>query len=290
VGARYLVKTGSAVVSAAGTATVSLAPSASEFWTVTLARVQASTQPQSTPVTSYPYCALYQGSLSALGPTTFLDDTTLGSGDTSSVISGTTTMRGETITAQWSQAIPGSTVTLTLYGRTWDSLQEVQEQAAPIPGTRFAGTTGNATVWDYLAVVTAGPFNLIGVPPQFTSPTDSFVEIIGARVTITTDATVSNRNIGLQMTGTVSGNTIPLATVYGSIAQTSSLVWNYTFSQGITFFATNLTVGMALPTRVILPPSSNVQIVKAGIGLGDTWSAFSLTYRRYSSLTKVSFT
>jgi hypothetical protein len=94
-----------------------------------------STLSQALPV---PYCAVYQGAVTIADLTTFIDDTFLGSGDTSSVISGTVVHYGEGIIAKWTGGNPGDTAVLTIYGVSTDVPPSIEGMPG-IPGTRFAG-------------------------------------------------------------------------------------------------------------------------------------------------------
>lgn len=288
--ARYLVRTGSAVIKADGTATVKLAPAVSEFWTVVLVRVSASEQPQSTFLISYPYCAVYQGPVGVISPATFLDDTTLGSGDSTSIISGTVTLYGEAITASWSQGIPGDTVTLTVYGRSWSNLPDIQSQMAPVPGARFAGTTGNGMVWEYNSSTQAGPTNF-ATPPVFITPGNSDIEIVAVHLKVTTSAAAGSRVIGIRVRGTIGlqPNT-DLFVVANGTGQAPSTVITYVFGQGMFNYSAAGNTGCAIPTKVIIPPISTLDTLRSGIDAGDTWSEFTITYRRYTTLSKVSYT
>jgi hypothetical protein len=283
----YLTKTGSAVVKADGTATVVLAPDVGQFWAVSLVRVSGTQQPQFNSAISYPYCALYGGTV--MDPTTFLDDTTLGSGDSSSIISGTIIMYGERITASWSAGVPGETVILSIYGRSSDDLTELQDQLAPIPGARFSGTTGNASVWQYQALQDNGPKNMTTAPPTFTVPSDSFAELTSFRFTLVTDAVAGTRVVGLFATTPIGVLSIDNFHVFQGATQAASLGWAYIFAQGLQSFSVGGQVGTSIPSRLILPPGSVVRPLIAGLDAGDTWTSFNVSYRRYTSLTKVSF-
>lgn len=303
--ASYLVQTLSAVIDDNGNATVTLAPATGQFWAVSTVRVSGSTQPQFVFSSNYPYCALYQGSVSlGANATTFLDDTTLGSGDTSSIISGTITMYGEGITASWMQGKTGDTVTLTIYGRSYDNLPEVQNQVTPVPGARFAGTTANASVWTYKSIVnnTGALFSVSF--PTITVPSNIQVEIISFRYRVTTTSVAGNRWVGVRFSF---ADNADAARIYAQSNQGPSGSVDYTFAQGVNAIGANGSNGStagtgtsptpatpfqsaAIPSRFIIPENSQVFSSVLGLQAGDAWSLFSCTYRQYTSFTNVSFT
>lgn len=296
---RYLVRTLSATINTVlGSATVVMSPSVGEYWAISTVRVSSTTQPQFTFSANNPYCAIYHGS-TALGAdaTTFLDDTTLGSGDTSSIISGAITEYGEQITASWMQGTLGDTVTLTIYGRTYDSLVELQEQLAPVPGARFAGTTANASVWSYKSVVdnTGALFSVRA--PTITTPSNIQTEIISFKYRVTTSAVTGVRWIGVRFSF---ADNADAARIYAPANMNNGGVVDYTFAQGVNAIGSNggptaLTPAgpfqiAALPSRLIIPENSQVFATVFNVQAGDAWSLFSCTYRQYTSFTNVSFT
>lgn len=289
MGSNYLNTTLSAVVKADGTAVISMAPDVGAFWAIAAVRVSTGQQPQSVPLISYPYAALYQGPINQLNATTFLDDTTLGSGDTSSVISGSITSFGESISVQWMEAIPGDVALMTVYGREYDNLAELQNELAPVPGARFAGTTGNAMVWDFNGFQNLVGGNLTSAPPVFTTPSDCYVELISLKLNVTTSAVAGNRQVGIRIVGLVNSISIDICRVFNGVNQAASLTFAYSFAQGVNsvFSATNASA--PLPSRLILPPSSTITVIVAGLDAGDTWNTYNLSYRRYATQTRLAY-
>jgi|SRR5882672_9633010 len=140
----YLIKTGSTTFNSQGLGTVTLRPDVGQIWAPSFVRVSTASRTQvisgfNTGLAKTPYCAVYQGPVTNLSATTFIDDTYQGNGDTSSVISGTITQFGEAVTAQFSGGTSGDTGVFTLYGRSSTDLPTLANQLSPIPGTRFAG-------------------------------------------------------------------------------------------------------------------------------------------------------
>lgn len=129
----YLQVSGSVQLNASGGGTVTLKPDVGQFWTPRFVRV--ATLNQSAPL---PYCAVYHGAVTVRNQTTFIDDTYMGNGDTSSIVAGTVTQFGEAITAVWSGGTPGDTAVLTVYGSSQDTPPSVSDMPST-PGTHFAG-------------------------------------------------------------------------------------------------------------------------------------------------------
>lgn len=102
-----------------------------EYWWPSMVRV--GTLSKASPV---PYCFVTHGGVGAVGPTAFIDDTNLGSGDTSSIIAGITVRYGEVITATFSGGNPGDNAVLIVSGVYSDLLGDIGPQ---VPGTHFAG-------------------------------------------------------------------------------------------------------------------------------------------------------
>ena len=275
-------------VASDGTATARLLPGVGEYWAISSVRVSTGIMPQTTTLVSYPYCAIYQGSPGVTDASTFLDDTILGSGDSSSIISSTITQYGQAITAKWKNAQPGDVAVLAVFGRVSKDLVSLQDKLAPVPGVRFSGTTANAVVWDYNAnVQTSGNMS---APPQFVTPSDSYIELITAHMLMTTDATVATRYVGLRATSGINFQTVDMFRVYNETGgQTAGTTFSHTWSQGINNYNVATNIGTAIPSRLFFPPISTIIIFAASLGAGDTWSSFNLTYRRLTSLTKVTF-
>lgn len=291
----YLSEIGTTNSNASGVATIQKVVPAGQYWMVSVVRVSTSSTPANSSVLSpnpTPYCALYVGAIGIQDGSTIVDDTILGSGDSSTIISSTIFLPGQALTAKWSNTIAGDTCYLVFYGRVYNNLVEAQRELPPVPGTKFAGNTGNGMVWEYVGNIQAGGVSVTGNPPVFTTPASSYIELITATVIITTDATVANRMIGLSATGTVTlANVIFFRVMSDTANQPASVVRQYTWSQGINNFSVANQYGMALPQRVVLPPLSTITLIASStVAPGDLWANFSVTYRRYASLMKVSYT
>jgi len=285
---QYLTITKSAIVADDQTAIVSLAPPVGQFWAVSAVRISASVQPQTDFGKSYPYAALYAGAVGIIDPTTFMDDTTLGSGDISSVISGTITAYGDALSVAWQFATPGISVYVTIYGRMYDNLTELTTQLAPVPGARFAGTTGNAAVWFNQSFQQAGPVNFFNTQPFFDTPGNSFCEIVSFRFQLVTTAVAASRRLGVRFIfpGLTTLDVIRSSAI---MSQAASLTWFYSFAEGLTAADGGVTQCAPLPNRVICPPSSRITAFGNLIQNGDTWTDFAVTYRQYTSFTNVAF-
>jgi hypothetical protein len=133
VTATYLQKSLATTLDANGNGTVSIGPDVTQWWTPRFCRV--STGNGATPV---PYCAIYHGPKTVANFATFVDDTLLGGGDTSSMISGVLVQNGEAITAKWTGGTPGDAAILTLYGVSSDMPPPISDMPT-VPGTHFSG-------------------------------------------------------------------------------------------------------------------------------------------------------
>lgn len=147
--ADYLNRSGSVQLDINGNGTVTLRPDVGQWWAPKFVRV--STLIQQTPVA---YCVVYHGAVTVKNQTTFLDDTFLGNGDSSSIVSGTVVQFGEAITAVWTGGNPGDTAVLTLYGISSSVPPSIGEMPS-VPGTHFAGHL-NTEVLTKLAGVPVG--------------------------------------------------------------------------------------------------------------------------------------
>lgn len=131
----YLYQVASVQLDSNGNGQVSLSPQVGQYWLPSLVRVSTSTVDGA----FRPYCAVYQGASTIIAGNTFVDDTQTGDSDTTSVVSGTVTQFGESITAQWKSGTPNDTATLVVVGASSDSPPNVGSSLPIIPGTRFAG-------------------------------------------------------------------------------------------------------------------------------------------------------
>ena len=130
----YLNQSASVKLDLFGRGSVDLKPPVGQYWAPKFVRV--STLNQQSPVA---YCVVYQGAVTIKNQTTFLDDTLLGSGDTSSIISGTLLRYGEAITAVWDLGNAFDTAILTIWGTVSDVPPQVEDQMPSVPGTHFTG-------------------------------------------------------------------------------------------------------------------------------------------------------
>lgn len=311
---QYLIKTINGklqnATNQAGTlnAIATVGPSAGEFWCIASTRISTTLQPQSTynvvvpqlnpdttqPSVAEPYCALYVGASNVYDASTFVDDTNLGAGDTSSIMSPVILTYGDTITAKW-RYIPGyvtQSPLMTIFGRSASTMQELQEQLPLIPGARFTGSTGNASVWTYMLTENlAGQAWSLGGPTFSTFNTSA--ELISCSFSIDTSANVGNRFASVLYTLPGSFNSMQ---VFGSTAIAANTFATFNFAQGlntvgipsITGFGTYQTA--PLPTKYILPPNSQVSVQLPGVQAGDLWSNFVALWRLYTTTTTVSYT
>lgn len=129
-----LREVGTTVLDANGNGRVEQSPSVGQYWWPLIVGVSATDN-----LVPVPYAAVYHGSPGVTAQQQqFIDDTFQGSGDTSSVISGTTVQHGESIITIFKNGNPGATVTVTIYGQTSDTPSNLSLPPA-VPGTRFSG-------------------------------------------------------------------------------------------------------------------------------------------------------
>lgn len=202
--ADYLNKSGSVQLDASGNGTVTLRPDVGQWWAPKFLRV--STLLQKTPVA---YCAVYQGAVTIKNQTTFIDDTFLGSGDSTSIISGTVVIYGEAITAVWTGGNPGDTAVLTLYGINSSVPPSIGEMPS-VPGTHFAGHLNTEIITKQATVPVLSPITVVA----------------NSTVTITPDGTTTTafdvRNFASYYFK-LSMNATPQGTLYNAI--TVQLSW-----------------------------------------------------------------
>lgn len=283
----YLTQTVSGVVQADGTAMALVAPAVGQYWAVAAVKVGAGKQPQFNTGAQYPYCALFIGATGIYDGSTFIDDTTLGSGDISSVMSASIVIFGTQITARWQSGAPGDTVTMVIFGRSYDSLVQLQSELAPVPGTRFAGTTGNASVWTYGTIVDNAVHSFATSFPLFTVPGNAQAEVISFKYTVTTGATAINRSVGVRATFV---NGADVFRVFSINVQGANGVVAYSFTQGLDNNGIGSNQWAPIPQRLILPSGAQFfSIVNSLQAAQDTWTAFTCVYRQYTSYTNVSF-
>lgn len=287
----YLSKIVSGVADSLGNVSVILRPDVGQFWAPSIVRVTTRLTPQNNPnETNASYCAIFHGSVGAItgfivniDSSAFLDDTYLGSGDSSSVVAGSVIIPGEGIAATWTDVTPGDTVVLSLSGRSGNDLQELQSVLSPIPGAKFSGNVGNAMLWEYANEAQPGP---AAFPWTFVTPDNAVIELIGVQYNAITTAAGTARGFGVM----ADFGGLHLFTSFPNGGQPASSTLIYNFSQGQPVYALVNRVGGSIPSKMILPPSTIVRSAQAGPVVGDTWSQLNIAYRRYSSLSKVSFT
>jgi hypothetical protein len=129
----YLTMSTSVVLDSNGNGTATLAPSVGQYWTPKLVRV--GTTLLSSPVA---YCVLYEGAATVKNQTTFIDDTSAGSGDTTSMVAGTVVQFGEALTAVWIGGNPGDTAVMSVFGVSCNTPPS-ESDLPTTPGTHFAG-------------------------------------------------------------------------------------------------------------------------------------------------------
>src|SRR5258708_515197 len=140
----YLHQTTSVQFDGNGNGAVALRPSVGQYWAPTFVRI--STQNQNPP---FPHCTIYQGAISGstAGPSSYVEDASVGNGDGSSIISGTVVQFGEAVLAKWTGGNPGDTGIITIYGTSCDTPTAVSDNLPTTPGTHFIGHAGaDATV------------------------------------------------------------------------------------------------------------------------------------------------
>lgn len=149
-----------ATVDANGNATVVNRPEVGEYWAPLL--VSVSTTSALSPVA---HATVYHGSPGVpVNQNQYIDDTFLGSGDTSSVISGTSIQYGEAVITTFVGGRVGDTATVVVYGQTSDFPSNIS-LAPQVPGTRFAGHPSTEIVLNDGFVSPATP---LMVPPLST--------------------------------------------------------------------------------------------------------------------------
>lgn len=291
----YLQQTQAAQANAAGVAVVQLSPDASDFWAPGSIRVSTQVTPQNTVGANASYCAIYHGSISARdAPTSFLDDTYLGSGDSSSAIASTVVQYGEALTIAWQNVTPGDTCIATVYGRSAGSLVELQSVLSPIPGAKFSGNVGGAMLWTPASLVAAGPALAATNGWAFTTSSRLLSEVINVKFKTTSTSTVASRVFGVRATyfDPIQGTTVNLFTsmVDGAFAQVASTVIEWSYSQGQTAYSAGTLKGASIPNRIILPPGTSIALEQVNAAVGDTWQSCTIALRQYRSLAEVSYT
>lgn len=117
-----------------GNGTAVNSPNVAEYWQPMMVAVGCNTT-----LTPVPHATVYHGSPGVpVNQGQYIDDTFLGSGDTSSVISGTSIQYGEAVITVFENGTPGAVVTVVVYGQTSDVPSNLS-LPPQVPGTRFSG-------------------------------------------------------------------------------------------------------------------------------------------------------
>ena len=296
---RYLnVPVSGRTIGGAATATASIGPAQGDFWTPSMVRVTTQPFPQNNPYTYIPRCDLYHGPAGSYTPDLLIDNTYLGSGDVSTICSGIVVEPGQTLTAIWTNddgSTSFDTGIMTVYGRAFDNLQELQNEFAPVPGARFSGSSANALIWDWgaFALATSTPLtnnNLLFAP---TAPTP--IEVMHVELTVVTDATAGNRFIGLEcVNNNINGNLMSTWKINTGFAQTASTTTKYTFTAGGSSFGVaglnSLGVGAPLPPQPLMKAGAQINVLAAGtLGAGDVRNTLKITYKQYRGWSKAGY-
>lgn len=166
--ADYLSKTVSVQLkgasSAGGVGLVSIGPDVGQYWYPTLIRV--GTRSQTTPFAA---CTVYAGAKGARDYTTYLDDTSFGQNDTTTICSGLTLQYGEEITAVWSLGTNLDNAIMTVYAIVTNVPMSMGGFVPLPPGARFSGHAPLAAQFNLTqAIIT----NLVAGTPQTFGPFD----------------------------------------------------------------------------------------------------------------------
>jgi hypothetical protein len=140
----YLHKTASATIAANGTAVVTLRPDVGQYWALKFVRVSTS---RSSTFNLVPYCAVYTGATAQTIPSTFIDDTYTGDGDTSGIVSGTVIEYGDGITAVFQFGTPGDVVVFDVYGQSADVPPSLGLAVPDVIGPHFFGKPVKPQPW-----------------------------------------------------------------------------------------------------------------------------------------------
>lgn len=256
-----------------------------------MVRISTIRTPQNTSFATSSRCTVYQGAIGVMDSSTYVDDTYLGSGDVTTIVSGSIIYPGQAITAVWASAFVGDQALVTVYGRVYDNLVELQREQISVPGARFAGGSGNGMIWEFACNASDTP-STFATPPSFITPSDAPIEVVAVQLGTTTTATAGSRFFGLVATATVVGVTATLCNSWNNTAVAASTITGYYWNQGITAstVATGNRLQTPMPAKLILPPISTVAIVYSGPDTADAWFNYRVSYRRFTSLTKVSYT
>lgn len=290
----YLEKVTGGQLDPSGNGILTLSPDVGQFWAPSLVSVSAATNPKTTPFTNQPLVTLFRGTSGQNLYSSYIDDTYNGCGDTSSVLAGSAIQYGQSITAVFAKGTISDSVTMSVYGRSSDSLVELQSVLSPIPGNRFAGNAGSTMVWEYNNFLNAGPGDMSTAPPTWVTSPNLLCELVCVQYKVATSATVANRFYGMSATALQDATNQQLFIAFNGQAHTAGTSVTYTFAPGLNNFAMGLSgaafTGTSLPSKLILPPSSTVIAARSNAQAGDTWTNFQVVYRQYQTLTKLGYT
>ena len=212
--ATTLVLTDVVTLDSTGSGVVTLKPAVGQNWAPLFVRV--STNNLGAPVA---YCALYHGSPGVpVQQSQFIDDTFTGSGDTSSMISGTPVRFGEALLFQFTGGNPGDTAVATVYGMTSD-LPPNFDLIPQVPGTHFSGHLITEVVKTLTIQGVAG----VGAPVIITSGSTVTSPLIDVRqfasyyldLKVTAGPAVTDYNaVSVDFIWTSDSSLVPLHTVF----------------------------------------------------------------------------
>lgn len=296
-------------------AVATLGPSSSaQIWAPSLVTVTTQIDPVELQFPPAPYlfspnCTLYRGpggsnvldSQGKINPSLqYVDDTTKGSGDSSSILAGTLLQPGEFLTAVWDNTDQVfntfTNAAITVFGRTFDNMEEVQGNLSPIPGAKFSGNTSNALPWDYGTEIQSSA-QLLGIGyNQVYQFTKTNVELVSVKFRIQTSATVGNRSYGI-----IAADAGELITCYHTNGlQSASLQREYTFSPGGSDWNTGASsavspigrYGNSFSPGIILPGGTTFAIdstTDGAVAPIDTLQYLEINYKQYRNVSKAGF-
>lgn len=197
-----------------GNAIAQASPPAGQYWIPRMVRVGISYTTQSFypfPINFMDYfCTLYHGGTGDRNIDAFVDGTSSGAGDVTSILNGTLIQTGEYLTADWNvldfgqnhAPIPGATAYMQIIGLTADTITEVTAVLAGAqPGPRFQTPLPN--LLNTPPAPSGGVLNIFNNPGQ-----NNVVQLFAANpfylynVTILTGTTLINGDGVLQASPT----------------------------------------------------------------------------------------
>jgi hypothetical protein len=148
-GSTYFELTDAVQLDANGNGIASLGPPSGNYWNIRIAQV--STRNANTPV---PYCGLYKaspGPIEVLDTTSLIDDTSLGSGDTTGMLAGTVVQSPDRVYAQFIGGQPNTVATLKLYGNNYTTPPGTGF-LPDVPGDHFFGKPSTEVITSMFGV------------------------------------------------------------------------------------------------------------------------------------------